>query len=486
MTAVYMQVLIHTMNNSLFPDVDPSSATWTGPPPEVVTVQSLLCASLATALIATFLAMLGKQWVNRYIRNRRGSAVDKSRDRQRKLDGLERWHFHLTIESLPVMFQFASGCALSRYLWTISRIVGGVALAFTLLGVTSYILFTLAATIYYDCPYQTPPSILTRTFTRYLAHSSSTFAQLVRCLVASLVGVYTRSVEILRQFRPGVRSALQNLGCCLGAREEIEHIPLAVVDLPSCLSGVTPIDREICKADARCIHRVLNSTTDSDVVYSTVRFAADLIWCPEIADGLSPHILWRPFFYCLMDGRVIPGKLEHASVIGMALASLLSIQLSLEPKREDLQNLCHTIHYYTDWVSSSEPTFLLGVTTLRIVSQAPDHVWSGSFRKWEIFSNISDILPAAHRLCLSRIMLQTIWRWRRENPTPLAFNIQGIELFCRGLMANGDHILPTLKINCFLILAISLGLQVDNLHALYIPNKQCVISWFFLQSPLIV
>ena len=483
-----MQILIHTTNNSLFPDVDPSSVTWTGPPPEIVTVQSLLCASLATALIAAFLAMLGKQWVNRYIRNRGGSAADKSRDRQRKLDGLEKWHFHLTIESLPVMLQFALlllGCALSRYLWTISRIVGGVALAFTLLGATSYISFTLAATIYYDCPYQTPPSILTRTFTRYLAHSGSTFAQLVRHLVASLINVYSSSVEALRRLHPGVRRVLRNLGCGSGAWD-IEHIPLAVVDSPSFLSGVTPIDREVCKADVRCVYWVLNSTTDSDVIYSTVRFAADMIWYPEIADGLSPHILWGLFFDCLMDGRVIPGKLEHASVIGMTLASLLSIQLSLEPKREDLQNLCHTIYYYTDWVSSSEPTFLLGVTMLRIVSQAPDRMWSGSFRKWEIFSNVSDILPTAHKLCLSRIMLQTIWRWRRENPTPLAFNIQGIELFCRGLMANGDHILPTLKINCFLILAISLGLHADNIHALYIPNKQCVISWFFLQNPLIV
>ena len=40
MTATYMRILIHAMNSSLFPDADPDSTTWTGPPPEVFTVQS--------------------------------------------------------------------------------------------------------------------------------------------------------------------------------------------------------------------------------------------------------------------------------------------------------------------------------------------------------------------------------------------------------------------------------------------------------------
>jgi len=124
--------------------------------------------------------MLGKQWVNRYIRNRGGSAADKSRDRQRKLDALEKWRFHLTIESLPVMLQLGLlllGCALSLYLWTISRTVAAVILTFVLLGITSYTLFTLAGILCYHCPYQTPLSIFIRTLARYLAHNSSTFAR---------------------------------------------------------------------------------------------------------------------------------------------------------------------------------------------------------------------------------------------------------------------------------------------------------------------
>ena len=61
MTAAYMRMLIHTMNESLFPDADPLATVWTGPPNEIVVVQCLLHARLATSLFATLLAMLGKQ-----------------------------------------------------------------------------------------------------------------------------------------------------------------------------------------------------------------------------------------------------------------------------------------------------------------------------------------------------------------------------------------------------------------------------------------
>jgi len=170
---------IHTVNGSLFPDADPDSVTWTGPPLEIVTVQCLLYASLAISLFVAFLAMLGKQWVNRYPRNRRGSATDESRDRRQKLDGLQKW-IYPAIESPPVMLQFGLlllGCTLSLYLWTISRTVAGVILAFTIFGVTPYVFLNLAATLYYDCPYQTPPSILVRIAARRLKHGDTVVAR---------------------------------------------------------------------------------------------------------------------------------------------------------------------------------------------------------------------------------------------------------------------------------------------------------------------
>jgi len=476
------------MNNTLFPDVDPRSATWAGPPQEIVIVQSLLYASLATSLFAAFLAMLGKRWVNRYLRNRGGSAADKSRDRQRKLDGLEKWHFHIAIESLPVMLQFALllfGCALSIYLWTISRTVAWVILAFTLTVAIAYVFFTLAATPYYNCPYQTPLSIVIRTLTRYLKHGNSTFARSVRSRMTSLARVYSRFAkelgQIRKRLRSGVRSALQNLGPIPDPPRGTGQIPLTAVGEPWYFGDIS-IDREARKADARCISWMLNFTTDSDVIFYGARFAVDTTWYPEIAGVLSPRVLAKLFIECLLDGRVIPGRLEHASVIGMALASVLSIQLCMEPEREDLRRLSESIRHYAKCVSESGSTFLPGVGILRIVSEAPDRA---CFQEWDIFSNTSNHLPTTHKLCLSRVILQTVWRWRWAQGPPAVFNLEAIDLFCRRLMANGDHSHRTLKIDCLLIMAISLGHQVGDIHTLFIPNNEYVIFVFFPLTSLI-
>jgi len=42
-------------------------------------------------------------------------------------------------------------------------------------------------------------------------------------------------------------------------------------------------------------------------------------------------------------------------------------------------------------------------------------------------------------------------------------------------MANGDDSHRILKINCLLIMAISLGRQIGDIHTLFIPNNECVI-----------
>ena len=278
-TAAYMQILIHAVNGSLFPNVDPGSVTWTGPPPEVVTVQCLLYSSLATSLFASFLAMLGKQWTNRYLRNHGGSASDKSRKRQRKLDGLEGWYFRLVIESLPVMLQLALlllGCALSRHLWTISHTVAWSILSFTLFGVASYVFFTLAAVLSYDCPYQTPSSTLARTSIRYIAQSDSAVAHSLRSLTVPLAGIYSHSIKnsgrILRCLHTCAQGIAGGLGHAIVPPQETPRIPLAVVTTPVRVFGDIYIDWDGCKADTRCIAWTLSSTTDSDVIHSTVRF----------------------------------------------------------------------------------------------------------------------------------------------------------------------------------------------------------------------
>ena len=265
----------------------------------------------------------------------------------------------------------------------------------------------------------------------------------------------------------------ESSGCTLGVSEETGHIPLAVVNPPPSTRILEDdfVDWEVCKAEARCVSWVLSSTTDTDVIYSTVRFAADTIWYPEIAGALSPHILADLFFGCLLDGEVIPGKSEHAISIGMALASVLSIQLTMEPENQALGVLCERILDCVKPPHSTEPTYMLVAATLDFVAGA-----DGLIRPWntvKVVPTTQKLWSASQKLWLSRIVLQVSWRWRRRdestNTTP-----DELVLICNTSTADDDRTPTIVKTSCFLAMTIDLGLRID-ICDLYAPNNKCVI-----------
>jgi len=159
-TAALLRVLIHKVDNTTFGNNPPALPQWAGPPQTIVHVQAILLASLAASLLSAFLAMLGKQWLNRYVStDMRGTAIERSQNRQRKLDGVVTWYFDHVMDALPLMLQIALlllGCALSRYLWGIDITVASVVLSVTLLGITFYAFIIVAGTFSESCPYQTP------------------------------------------------------------------------------------------------------------------------------------------------------------------------------------------------------------------------------------------------------------------------------------------------------------------------------------------
>ena len=132
----------------------------------IVQVQALLFASLTASLFSAFLAMLSKQWLNRYASvDMRGSAIERSRNRQRKVDGIVSWYFDNVMESLPLMLQAALlllGCALSRYLWEINMTVALVVLGITSFSVLFYLFIVIAGAVFASCPYQTPGAHILR------------------------------------------------------------------------------------------------------------------------------------------------------------------------------------------------------------------------------------------------------------------------------------------------------------------------------------
>ena len=150
-------------NNTSFGGADPLAPVTvisTG----IVTSQSILFASLAVTLFVAFIAVLGKQWILYYTRGTTwGNIADRGKERQVKLAGLQKWGLHFIMESLPVMLQFALllfGVALAVFLWEINVSVAEVALVVTPIGVSFYIFIAVVATLYSDCPFQTPLSIM--------------------------------------------------------------------------------------------------------------------------------------------------------------------------------------------------------------------------------------------------------------------------------------------------------------------------------------
>ena len=140
------------------------------------------------SLLAAFVAMLGKQWLNRYLRHTGGSVVERCGDRQRKFDGLGKWPFRLFIESLPIMLQIALlllACGLSRYMWSVNASVARVIISFTVLGLLFYIGIVVAGTSSYECPFQTPASI----GLRHLRDSETTRKLLVNLSLLKVIPI---------------------------------------------------------------------------------------------------------------------------------------------------------------------------------------------------------------------------------------------------------------------------------------------------------
>jgi len=167
------------MNNTIFGDNVPTVPQWTGPPRMIVHVQAMLYASLAASLFSAFLAMLGKQWLNRYIStDMRGTAIERSQNRQRKHNGIVTWYFDHVMELLPLMLQFALvllGCALSLYIWGVDKTVASVVLSITGFGLICYAFVMVAGAVSVSCPYQTPGALILRYLWQKVPNHSTFF-----------------------------------------------------------------------------------------------------------------------------------------------------------------------------------------------------------------------------------------------------------------------------------------------------------------------
>ncbi|KAJ7020921.1 hypothetical protein C8F04DRAFT_276461 [Mycena alexandri] len=168
-TEALLLLLVQNVTGTV-PAIHPS--TQLAPPVAIVVAQSLLYFSLLSTLLAALLAVLGKQWLLHYDSlGERGTIEERGLERQRKLDGLRRWHFDLVMQIFPLLLQFALllfAAALSVYLWTIHIVLASIVLGFTSLGAVFYGLMVASALVSLDSPFQTPLTTILRVVIKLL------------------------------------------------------------------------------------------------------------------------------------------------------------------------------------------------------------------------------------------------------------------------------------------------------------------------------
>jgi len=343
-TAALLRVLIHKIDNTTFGHNAPTIPQWNGPPHTIVQVQAMLYASLAASLLSAFLAMLGKQWLNQYTSTDiRGTAIERSKNRQRKLDGIVAWYFNYVIESLSLMLQGALlllGCALTCYLWEINITIAFVILGVTSSGVLFYIFIIAAGATSESCPYQTPGSHAICYLRRVLHSAASAIAPAFgnafrRSRIAKTIKWYQWCRS--NNARPSVKTMV--LGVPSAFAIDVYHLgrvliwPLTVplVSLAcgaaNWLCGASSttdqrLDQQTTMLELRCISWMLQISLDKAIHLSTLEHLATM----TVFTGFDPTLIadcFNTFVSCI---RVGVNNHEVVIVQGSEQLAMLSAQ----------------------------------------------------------------------------------------------------------------------------------------------------------------
>ena len=353
-SAALLRAILLTLNQSAIPGETPAAPpVQEDPPDEIVTVTGLMYASLLISLLAAFIAMLGKQWLNRYLRHSGGSMIERCGDRQRKCDGLKKWPFHFFVEGLPVMLQVALlllACALCKHMASVNNLVAGVLIALTVLGVAFYIGVVIAGTSSYDCPFQTPGSTgLCRLWTKIgpyitlavlpIIVALCSLGNIVQCRISHIMThlshintwhhfcnlVERIQLQILRVAlrlpRIGLTIHLHPHHLPLPITQQDAHLPTTQETAPWLAPEGLATVRMTSVDDVRCVSWILWNITDPEALDAAVRLAGTIRWFEDGIDVETPYGLIVSIFHTCFgsNGELYPGLRDRAYYSGRAI-----------------------------------------------------------------------------------------------------------------------------------------------------------------------
>ena len=316
--------------------------------------------------------MLGKQWLNRYLRNAGGSMIERCGDRQLKYDGLKKWPFHLFIESLPVMLQIALlllACGLCKHMASVNIPVAIVLITLTVLGVLFYLGIIIAGTVSYECPFQTPVSTalhslwkkigpqMTAPILHVITTGASWFKHLpwqlvlatlhhmwevtlcqVLCVLfwlpqiggqhhpqsASLPTVQPNPQEHASWLAPlhrlweNIQYKVLHMALCL---PQISPLPITLEDSPDTTTAspwLTPTALATLQKtnthDVLCVSWIIWNITDPEALDAAIRLSSTIQWFEDGLDAEPPYDLISSSLKTCFDsaGKIYPGSRDRA------------------------------------------------------------------------------------------------------------------------------------------------------------------------------
>ena len=409
---------------------------------------AILHASLGVSLFAAFLATLGRQWLNHYSKmETRGSIIDRGRCRQRKMNGMATWHFDLVMESLPLLLQTALlliGYAISEYLFLINKVAASVAVSFSTFCFLFYFLVISVATFSYNCPFQTPLSLIFHCLVRF----DDEHKKYLKRAWKWFGGFFSRKAWLKQK-----SGGLSGFGA-LNVNSSNDHIELPMANTPN---KPPPLFNEDTDwngyvVDSNCIARLFEM--DAAATTAITKFIPEVVWHAGIRTAPLER-LYDTVLECFdgSSGRpVATPKLRDQAYLGAKALLHLAIQRKCVGNESDkamLECISHrhptmgSEHYEGD--SDLESTLGIIDCVFGVFQPIP----------WQDFS-----FTVPHHAWMGHILLYRAWDVIRKGE-PLPDDIRGFVLHSLRL----DPPPAAIIADCLLIvgLILGIGLHTDDL-----------------------
>ena len=408
-------------------------------------------ASLLISLLAAFVAMLGKQWLNRYSRNSGGSIIERCGDRQRKCDGLEKWPLHFFVESLPVMLQVSLlllACGLCRHMWSINSSVAFTLVSLTGLGAAFYLVIVIAGMSSYACPLQTPASVALRGLWKKVRR-----------------GIVTLTVHCTRVLSRARRMWAWRVRSLLRRQTLPTTIPLENVQAhpsgPRMKRKNFPIIHRTNTDDVRCVSWILRNITDPEVLDAAIRLAGTIRWFDDGINVNPPYNLIASTFKACFDHseKLYPGSRDRAYYAGRAMVWIHTLAGCKSKESASTFPLLH--------VGGTKPA---PDTDLRHLLRVNSGAWEANCFIQHLLETNPDHTPP-HSQWISDVLLHYCWANQTELDYPYL-------LYSISRMHKPKITLPlNTTLNRLLVWCIFLGSPVEG-EVLNVQDKSYDISCF--------